>query len=81
MHPEKVDALPGVRTEFDYDLSTILDEPATSPGDWFKVEEDDRQPERMHRARYRFVQALRKQDIEGFEFTVRQGAVYGRKVG
>jgi hypothetical protein len=79
---ERVGDLPGarLRDEDHDDLEAILDELAATPTEWFKIDEDPVDPERMHKKRYRFTQTLRKACNQDFEFAVRKGALYGRKV-
>ena len=76
---ENVGDLPRPRRNSGEDLVPMLEELEASPGDWFKVDEDPVDLERMHKQRSRIIQTLRKRRVEGFEFTVQEGVLYGRR--
>lgn len=81
-----IDALPGrsQASGVPEELSELLETFRTRPGTWFRIGstlEVGGTNSNKHRLRAKYMKVLRREGIEGYEFTVREGgrSLYGRK--
>lgn len=60
-----------------------MNELRVKPGVWAEVEKatgtTKQETEKIHRKRFRYHSIMDSEGISGFEFTVRDGVLYGRK--